>query len=106
MPRVKRGVRSKKRKKKILKMAKGFTGSNRRIFLRAKQVLERALAFSTRDRKVRKRAMRKLWITRINAAARAHGMTYSQFIHALKQSKIRLNRKILADLAVNEPKVF
>lgn len=106
MPRVKRGVRARKRKKKVLKQAKGFTGSNRRIFLRAKQVLERALAYSTRDRKARKREMRRLWISRINAAARAHGMTYSQFIHSLRQSKVKLNRKMLADLAVKEPAVF
>jgi large subunit ribosomal protein L20 len=106
MPRVKRGVGAKKRKKKIMKMAKGFTGSNSRVFLRAKEVLERALAYSTRDRKVRKRQMRRLWISRINAAARAHGLTYSQFIHMLKTAKIRLDRKILAELAILEPKAF
>ena len=89
-----------------MKQAKGFTGSNSRVFLRAKEVLERALAYATRDRKVKKRNMRKLWIARINSAARAHGMTYSQFIHMLKLAKIRLNRKVLADLAVAEPKVF
>ena len=106
MSRVKRGVRAKKRKKNIFKRSKGFTGSNKNVFLRAKQVVERALAFATRDRKVRKRVMRKLWISRINAACRAHGLKYSEFIHALKLAKIKLNRKMLADLAVTEPKVF
>lgn len=106
MPRVKRGVLTKKRKKKVMKAAKGFTGSNRRIYRRAKMVLEKALAYSTRDRKVKKREMRRLWITRINAACRENGWTYSQFIRSLKDADIRLDRKVLADLAVTDPKAF
>ena len=104
--RVKRGVTSHKRHKKIRKATKGMTRSNRSSIKRGKQAVTRSLQFAYRDRRTRKRTFRQLWNARINAAARMHGVTYSQFINGLKRNSITLNRKMLAELAVNEPKAF
>ncbi len=104
--RVKRGVAAHKRHNKIRKATKGFTHSNRVSVKRGRQALTKSLQFATRDRKNRKRTMRELWNTRINAAARLNGTTYSHFIAALKGANVTLDRKILAELAVNEPAAF
>ena len=106
MSRVKRGVTKKARHKKILKMAKGFRGRAKNCFRVAIQKVEKALRYAYRDRKVRKRDFRALWIQRINASVRQHGLVYSRFINGLKLAKIDLDRKVLADLAVKEPEVF
>jgi large subunit ribosomal protein L20 len=106
MARVKGGPYTRRRHKKILKLAKGHRGARHRSFRVANESVMHALAYAYRDRRQRKRDMRSLWITRINAAARQHGMTYSQFMHALKQNNIELDRKMLADLAVREPEIF
>jgi large subunit ribosomal protein L20 len=106
MSRVKRGVTKKARHKKILKMAKGFRGRAKNCFRVAIQKVEKALRYSYRDRKVRKRDFRALWIQRINAAVREHGLIYSRFISGLKAANIDLDRKVLADLAVREPAAF
>jgi large subunit ribosomal protein L20 len=104
--RVKRGVSSHKRHQKIRKATKGMTHSNRVSIKRGRQALTKALQFATRDRKNRKRTFRETWNTRINAAARINGTTYSKLIADLKAADIILNRKVLADLAVNEPQAF
>lgn len=104
--RVKRGVPARAKHKKILKAAKGMQHDRTRSFKLAKQAVIRALMFSYRDRRNRKRDLRSLWITRINAAARENGTTYAQLIAGLKKSGSELDRKILADLAVSEPKAF
>ena len=104
--RVKRGVASHKRHLKIRKATKGMTHSNRVSVKRGRQALTKGLQFATRDRKNRKRTFRETWNTRINAAARLNGTTYSKFIAALKGAGITLDRKVLAELAVNEPKAF
>lgn len=104
--RVKRGVTTHKRHQKIRKATKGFTRSNRSSIRRGKQALTKALVNATRDRKDRKRTFRTLWNTRINAAARLNNTTYSRLIAGLKKNKIDLDRKILAELAVNEPAAF
>jgi len=106
MARVKHAVRTVARKKKILKMAKGYYGARHRWYRLAKEGVARSLVFAYRDRKVRKRQMRQLWISRINAACREAGITYSALIHGLKEAKIELDRKILADLALSDPKAF
>ena len=106
MARVKTGVIRRKRHKKILKRAKGFRGASGDVFKQANQAVMRAEAFSTRDRKVRKRKMRQLWIIRINAAARLNDVTYSKFMNGLKKAGIVLDRKVLADLAVNNASEF
>ncbi len=106
MARVKRGVTSRKRHKKILNMAKGYRGRNKNVFRVALEKVEKALQYSYRDRRVRKREFRKLWIQRINAAVREQGLSYSQFIHGLKLANIEMDRKILADLAVNSKDSF
>ena len=106
MPRARNTVNSRKRRKKILKSAKGYWGGKSRLIKTAKESVERAMLYSYRDRRVRKREFRKLWITRINAAVRPYGLNYSRFIHLLQEKKINLNRKILADLAVSDPKTF
>ncbi|MCS7171315.1 MAG: 50S ribosomal protein L20 [Aquificaceae bacterium] len=105
MMRVK-GPSSKKFKKKILKLAKGFRGQRKNVYRRAKEYVFRALQYQYRDRKQRKRQFRSLWIVRINAAVRPHGLSYSKFIHGLSKAGIRLNRKILADMAVRDPVAF
>ncbi|MBN8555824.1 MAG: 50S ribosomal protein L20 [Deltaproteobacteria bacterium] len=104
--RVKGGTKSKNRRKRVLKKTEGFTGRARNTLVTATEALDRAMAFNYRDRKVLKRNIRSLWITRLTAAARAHGTSYSRLINALKTKKIDLNRKMLADLAATEPKVF
>ena len=106
MPRVKRGNVARKRRKKILKLAKGFRGSQSKNFRIANQRVMQALRNSYRDRRRRKRDFRRLWIARINAAARMHGISYSQLIGKLKKSDIQLNRKMLAQLAVIDPNAF
>lgn len=104
--RVKRGVASHRKHQKIRKATKGMTRSNRSSIKRGKQAVTRALVNATRDRKDRKRTFRQLWNTRINAAARINGTTYSRLIAGLKKNKVELDRKILSELAVNEPKAF
>jgi large subunit ribosomal protein L20 len=104
--RVKRGVTTHQRHQKIRKATKGMTRSNRTSVRRGKQALTKALVNATRDRKDRKRTFRQLWNTRINAAARLNGTTYSRLIAGLKKNKVELDRKILAELAVSEPKAF
>jgi large subunit ribosomal protein L20 len=106
MARVKGGPRGHLRHKKILKMNQGYFGTRHRLFRRANEAMLKSLWYSFRDRRVRKRDLRKLWITRINAAARINGTTYSRLINGLKQADITLNRKVLADLAVRDPQTF
>ena len=104
--RVKRGVTSHARHKKIRKATKGFSHPNRVSVRRGRQALTKSLQYATRDRKTRKRTFRQLWNTRINAAARLNGTTYSKLIAGLKKANVELDRKVLAELAVNEPKAF
>ena len=104
--RVKTGTVRRRRHKKILKQAKGFHSGRRKHFRKAKEQLERSLVYAYRDRKQKKREFRKLWITRINAACRLNDISYSRFIHGLKLAGIELDRKILADMAMNEPEHF
>ncbi len=106
MTRVKRGNVARKRRKKILKLAKGFRGSHSTLFRTANQQVMKALRYAYRDRKKRKRDFRRLWITRINAAVRQHGMSYSQFMGNLKKADIQINRKMLAQMAVLDPSGF
>jgi len=106
MPRVKRGTRKRKRRSKILKLAKGYWGARSHNYRTAKEAVERALQYAYRDRRTRKRDIRRLWIIRIKAAAESNGLSYSHFIHGLKEHNIELNRKILANLAVSSPQSF
>ncbi|MCP4354434.1 MAG: 50S ribosomal protein L20 [Proteobacteria bacterium] len=106
MARVKSGVTTRRRHKKIIKMAKGYRGRNKSCFRVAIEKVEKALQYAYRDRRNRKRDFRRLWITRINAAARQHGLSYSLFINALKKANIEIDRKVLAHLAMNEPTAF
>lgn len=106
MPRVSHAVATKKRKKKVLKQTKGYWGGRSRLFRTAREALDRAQAYAYRDRRQRKRDFRRLWIVRINAAARRNGMSYSQLVHGLNQAGVAINRKILADLAVRDPAAF
>ena len=106
MTRVKGGPQGHLRHKKILKITKGQRGAKNRLFKRANEAMLKSLWYATRDRRVRKRDLRKLWIARINAAARLNGTTYSKLVSALKKSSIELNRKMLADLAVRNPQAF
>jgi len=106
MTRVKGGSRRYRRHKKVLKMMKGQFGTRHRLFRRANEAMLKSLWYSYRDRRVRKRDLRKLWIARINAAARLNGINYSHLIHGLKRADIVLNRKVLADLAVHDPDTF
>ncbi len=106
MPRATSSPATKRRHKKILKQAKGYWGRRHSNFRIARETVERGLAFAYRDRRQRKRQFRRLWITRINAATREHGLSYSQFIHGLQQAQVSLDRKILADLAVNDVQAF
>ena len=106
MTRVKRGNVARKRRKKILKLAKGFRGSHSKLFRTANQQVMKALRYAYRDRRKRKRDFRRLWITRINAAARMNGISYSQLTGQLKKANIQLNRKVLAQLAVLDPEAF
>ena len=106
MPRVKRGVTARARHKKVLALAKGYRGRRKNVFRIAKQAVMKAGQYAYRDRRTRKRVFRALWIARINAGARSHGVTYSRFIAGLKKAQIDLDRKVLADLAVNDPAAF
>lgn len=106
MPRVKRGVPAHARHKKILNLAEGHTGTRRRLFRPANESVMRSLWYMYKGRRERKRDMRQLWITRINAATRLHGMTYSQFIHGMGRANIVMDRKVLADLAVRDATAF
>jgi large subunit ribosomal protein L20 len=104
--RVKKGVKARRRRNSILKLAKGFRGRRKNCYKRANQAVERALDYASRDRQRRKRDFRSLWIVRINAAARAVGLSYSKLIAGLAKSKVAIDRKILADLAVHDPAGF
>ena len=106
MTRVKGGPQGHLRHKKILKITKGQRGAKHRLFKRANEAMLKSLWYATRDRRVRKRDMRKLWIARINAAARLNGTTYSKLVAALKKANITLNRKMLSDMAIREPQTF
>jgi large subunit ribosomal protein L20 len=106
MPRASNNVQRTRRRKKILKQARGYRGGRHRLYIPARETLERGLQFAYRDRRDRKRQFRKLWITRINAAAREHGLSYSRFIYGLKAAEIEIDRKLLAELAVNDPEGF
>lgn len=106
MPRSVNAVASRRRRKKILKAAKGYFGARSKVYTVAKNAVERAMQYAYRDRRNKKRAFRRLWIARINAGARQNGMSYSRFMYALKENKIDLNRKVLADLAMNHPDSF
>lgn len=106
MARVKRGTVTKKRHKRLLKQTKGFWGQRKNIFKRAKETLMRAWAYAFKGRRLKKRDMRTLFINRITAASREHGMSYSTFIHGLQKANVRLNRKMLSQLAIYEPEAF
>ncbi len=106
MPRSVNAVASRAKRKRILKQAKGYWGRRKNVWTVAKNAVEKGLVYSYRDRKAKKREFRKLWIQRINAGAREHGMSYSQFMGALNKSGVELNRKVLADLAMNHPEAF
>jgi large subunit ribosomal protein L20 len=106
MPRVKGGTVTRKRRKKVLKLAKGYFGSKHRLYKVANQQVMKSLQYAYRDRRNKKRDFRKLWITRINAAARMNGLSYSRLMHGLKLAGIEVNRKMLAELAVSDEKAF
>ncbi|MDR9457398.1 MAG: 50S ribosomal protein L20 [Salegentibacter sp.] len=106
MPRSVNSVAKRARRKKVLKQAKGYFGRRKNVWTVAKNAVEKAMLYAYRDRKTKKRNFRSLWIMRINAAAREHGMSYSQFMGGVKASGIGLNRKVLADLAMNQPAAF
>jgi large subunit ribosomal protein L20 len=104
--RVKRGFKARRRRKKVLKLAKGFRGGRSKLYRTASDAVDKALMYAYRDRRARKRDFRRLWISRINAAARMNNLTYSKFIHGLKAANIELDRKVLAELAVSDPSGF
>jgi large subunit ribosomal protein L20 len=106
VPRVKRSVAARKKRRKVLEQARGYWGLKHSSYKRAKEQVEHSLTYAYRDRKARKRSMRSLWIVRINAAARANGLSYNQFIAGCRQAEIDLDRKVLADLAVSDPAAF
>ncbi|AUS95752.1 50S ribosomal protein L20 [Clostridium thermosuccinogenes] len=106
MSRVKGAVRTRARHKKILKLAKGYFGAKSKLFRTANQAVMKSLVYAYRDRRAKKRDFRKLWIARINAAARINGLSYSRFMNGLKKANITLNRKVLADMAVNDAEAF
>ena len=106
MPRVKRSVHARKKRRKVLEQAKGYWGLKHSSYKHAKEQVEHSLVYAYRDRKNKKRTFRRLWITRINAASRAHGLSYNQFVHGCQQAGIELDRKVLADLAVSDPEAF
>ena len=106
MPRVKRSVNARKKRRKVLEQAKGYYGVKHSSYRRAKEQVQRSLKYAYRDRRVRKREFRKLWIVRINAGARANGLSYNAFMHGLKLAEIELDRKVLADMAVADPASF
>jgi len=104
--RIKRGFKARRRRKKVLKLAKGFRGGRSKLFRTAADAVDKALMYAYRDRRQRKRDFRRLWIARINAAARLNNLSYSKFIHGLKLAKVDLDRKVLADLAISDPADF
>ncbi len=106
MPRSRNLVASRRRRRKIINQAKGYWGKRKNVYTIAKNAVEKGLLYQYRDRKTRKRNFRRLWITRINAAARQNGTTYAKLIHGLKENEIDINRKMLADLAVHDPETF
>ena len=106
MPRAKRGFKARRRRHRVLKFAEGYYGTRRRLFRTATETVDRALAYAFRDRKVKKRDFRHLWIARINAGARLEGISYSRLMGGLKKAKVNLDRKMLADLALNDPTAF
>jgi large subunit ribosomal protein L20 len=106
MPRVKRGFKSRRKHKKILKLAKGYQGGRSRLFRSAIETVDRALKYAYQDRRTRKRDFRRLWITRISAGVRLYNLSYSQFMNGLKKAKVLLDRKVLADMAVSDPQGF
>ena len=106
MPRVKRSINARKKHRKVLEQAKGYRGAKHSSYRRAKEQVQRSLKYAYRDRRVRKREFRKLWIVRINAGAREHGLSYNTFMHGLKLAEIELDRKVLADMAVADPTSF
>jgi len=106
MSRVKGAVRTRARHKKVLKLAKGYFGAKSKLFRMANQAVMKSLVYAYRDRKAKKRDFRKLWISRINAGARINGLSYSKFMNGLKKSEIALNRKVLSDMAINDPEAF
>jgi len=106
MPRVRRGFKARQRRNKVLKLAKGYRGARSKLFRSATEAVDRALNYAFRDRRVKKRDFRALWITRINAAARINGLSYSKLVFGLKTAKVEIDRKVLADLAVSDPAGF
>ncbi|MCA9526490.1 MAG: 50S ribosomal protein L20 [Myxococcales bacterium] len=106
MSRAKRGFKARRRHNRVLKLAKGYRGSHSRLFRSAVEAVERALCYAYRDRKARKRSFRRLWIVRINAAVRMHGLSYSRFIDGLRKAGIELDRRVLAELAISDPAAF
>lgn len=106
MPRVKRGFKARQRRNKVLKLAKGYRGARSKLFRSATEAVDRALNYAFRDRRVKKRDFRALWIVRINAAGRMNGISYSKLIYGLKTANVQIDRKVLADLAVSDPKGF
>src|SRR5437763_7842730 len=106
MPRVKRSVHARKKRRKVLEQAKGYWGLKKSSYRYAKEQIDHSLAYAYRDRKARKRSFRRLWILRINAAARANGLSYNQFVAGCRKAEIALDRKVLADLAVSDPAAF
>ena len=106
MPRVKRGFKARQRRNKVLKLAKGYRGARSKLFRSATEAVDRALNYAFRDRRVKKRDFRALWITRINAASRLNGISYSKLIYGLKTANVQIDRKVLADLAVSDPRGF
>jgi large subunit ribosomal protein L20 len=106
MPRVKRSVHARKKRRKVLEQAKGYWGLKHSSYKRAKEQVERSLVYAYRDRRAKKRTFRRLWIMRINAAARANGLSYNQFMAGCRKANIELDRKVLADLAVSDPAAF
>ncbi len=106
MARVKRALNAHKKRRTVLKRAKGYYGAKSRSYRAAKEQVQHSLQYQYRDRRNKKREIRKLWITRINAAARINGMSYSVFMHGLKEAGVQLDRKVLADMAVNDPQAF
>lgn len=106
MPRVKRGFKARRRRNRVLKLAKGYRGARGKLFRSATEAVDRALNYAYRDRKVKKRDFRALWISRINAAARENGLSYSRLVHGLKKAEVGLDRKILAQVAVSDPAGF
>lgn len=106
MPRIKRGVATRRRKKRVLERASGFRGGRGKLIRSAEEAINKALSYSYRDRRAKKRDFRRLWVSRINAATRSHDLTYSRFIDGLNKAGVKINRKMLADMAVRDPNAF